>query len=93
MGIILGVFFLLSLFLIMVSSFFLMFEIHDDVITRTKQKYCLICSIVLFLGCISIMAFKADDDSEFIEQVETRMKKCIERFPEYQDRCVIPVIK
>ena len=91
MDILLGIFFLLSLFLMMITSFLLAFDMHDDVITRTKQKCCLVCSVVLFLGCISIMAFKANDDSAYIEHVETRLKKCIERFPEYQDRCVIPV--
>ena len=89
MNLVLGLLLLTSLILVMVSSFILAFGLYDDKITETRVKCCLVCSIVLLVGCF-IVAYNKDD-SEYIEHVETRLKKCIERFPEYQDRCVIPV--
>lgn len=90
-GFFLGIFTLLSIVLITVSSFILSFELYEDKITKTRVKCCLVCSIVLLAGCF-IVAYNKDD-SEYIEHVETRLKKCIERFPEHQDRCVISVTK
>ena len=75
------------------SIFTLIDEFNDHPTYKAIIKFCLVGSTVLMLGSFATLIVRWNDDSAYIEQVETRLKKCIERFPEYQDRCVIPVTK
>lgn len=93
MDIILGIVFLTSLFLMLGSSLILTLDCDNNPTYRARLKFCFVCSTIIMVGCFATMLVRWDDDSEYIKSVETRLKKCMERFPEHQDRCVISVTK
>ena len=93
MNIILGVLFLTSLFLMLGSSLILTLGCDNNPTHKAVLKFCLVCSTVLMVSSFATLIVRGNDESAYIEQVETRLKKCIERFPEHQDRCVISVTK
>ena len=93
MDIILGIVFLTSLFLMLGSSLILMLDSDNNPTYKARLKFCLVCSTIIVVGCFATMLVRWNDDSEYVKSVETSLKKCMERFPEYQDRCVISVTK
>ena len=93
MGIVLGVLFLTSLFLMLGSSLVLGLDEFADATSKARLKFCLVCSTIIMAGCFATMLIRWNDDTEYVKSVEARLKKCMERFPEYQDRCVISVTK
>lgn len=84
---------LVSFFLMMGSSLALIDEFNDQPTYKAILKFCLVCSTIIMVGCFATMLVRWNDDSEYIKSVETSLKKCMERFPEHQDRCVISVTK
>lgn len=59
----------------------------NAVVTKTRVRMCLVLSVILMFG--SILAYRSAELSP--ETVGTKIKNCMEKYPEYADRCVIPV--
>ncbi len=93
MDIILIVLFFTSLFLALGSFLVSGLDCNEEPTYRARLRLCLVCSTIIMLGSFAALIVRWNDESAYIEHVETRMKKCMERFPEYQDRCVISVTK
>lgn len=61
----------------------------NAVVTKTRVRMCLALSVILMFW--SILAYRSVELSP--EAVGARIKNCMEKYPEYADRCTIPVYR
>lgn len=94
MIIILLVIILTIAFIMFCSSIILLPEgINSDVITKTRLKMCSILSGVLMLGCVFAIHHIETRQENSPENIKAKIEKCMEKYPEFADRCGIAAVR
>lgn len=63
--------------------------INSDVITVTRIKMCAVLSAVLMVGCMFAICYIENSP----ENIKAKIEKCMEKYPEFADRCGIAAVR